>query len=328
MPCRRTQRKKHVPRRALSCDGGFTQTTHLGNKPPITSANTTLNLLIQLKNDGQAETTIQSHAHRLKRIAKFADINNPEAVKQYIANLDCTNTYKMIITKTYAKYCNFNQIQWTPPHYKPDQRNIQVPTKEKLEMIIANAGIKMATKLSLSMEGLRPVEVCNLKPKDIDHDQRLITPTTAKHGAGRTLKIPQTLNAMLQEHIIHNNIQPNQKLFNITSRTYSKMYRMTRNTLARKLHDPTLTKIRLYDFRHYFATALYKKTNNLLIVMNKLGHKDIKNTMIYTHLTDFTEDDYIVQSTNDRKEAEKLLQDGFDYQLTTPDEYMTFRKRK
>jgi integrase len=296
--------------------------------PTLILPNTTLNLLIQLKNDGQAETTIQSHAKRLKRIAKFADINNPETVKQYIANLDCTNTYKMILTKTYAKYCNFNQIQWTPPHYKPDERAIQVPTKEKLEMIIANAGKKMATKLSLSMEGLRPIEVCNLKPKDIDHEQRLITPTTAKHGAARTLKIPQTLNAMLQEHIIRHNIQPNQKLFDITSRTYSKMYRMTRNALAQKLHDPTLTKIRLYDFRHYFATALYKKTNNILIVMNKLGHKDIKNTMIYTHLTDFAEDDYITQSTNDRKQAETLLNDGFDYITTAPDGYMMFRKRK
>jgi len=296
--------------------------------PTLNLPNTTLNLLIQLKNDGQAETTIQSHAKRLKRIAKFADINNPETVKQYIANLDCTNTYKMILTKTYAKYCNFNQIQWNPPKYKPDERAIQVPTKEKLEMIIANSGKKMATKLSLSMEGLRPVEVCNLKPKDIDHEQRLITPTTAKHGAARTLKIPQTLNAMLQEHIIRHNIQPNQKLFDITSRTYSKMYRMTRNALAQKLHDPTLTKIRLYDFRHYFATALYKKTNNLLIVMNKLGHKDIKNTMIYTHLTDFAEDDYITQSTNDRKQAETLLNDGFDYIATAPDGYMMFRKRK
>ena len=296
--------------------------------PTLNLPNTTLNLLIQLKNDGQAETTIESHARRLKRIAQNADINNPETVKQYIANLACTNTYKMILTKTYAKYCNFNQIQWTPPHYKPDERAIQVPTKEKLEMIIANSGKKMATKLSLSMEGLRPVEVVNLKPKDIDHEQRLITPTTAKHGAGRTLKIPQTLNAMLQEHIIRHNIQQNEKLFDITSRTYSKMYRMTRNALAQKLHDPTLTKIRLYDFRHYFATALYKKTNNLLIVMNKLGHKDIKNTLIYTHLTDFAEDDYITESTTDRKQAEMLLNNGFDYIATSPDGYMMFRKRK
>jgi len=260
-------------------------------KPATSEPNTTLNLLIQLKNDGLAETTIETVSKRLRIIAQKADINNPEAVKQYIANLACTNTYRMLLTKTYAKYCNFNQIQWTPPHYKPDERAIQVPTREKLEMIIANAGKRMATKLSLSMEGLRPVEVCNLTPKDIDLEQRLITPTTAKHGAARTLKIPQTLNAMLQEHIIRHNIQQNEKLFDITSRTYSKMYRITRNALAKKLHDPTLTKIRLYDFRHYFATALYKKTNNILIVMNKLGHKDIKNTMIYTHLTDFADDD-------------------------------------
>jgi integrase len=298
-------------------------------KQPIQQTNTTLNLLIQLKNDGKAETTIESISKRLKIIAQNADMNNPETVKQYIANHTCSSTYKMLLTKTYAKYCKFNQIAWIEPHYKPDAKSIQVPTKEKLEMLIANSGKKMATKLRLSMEtGIRPVELCNLRAKDIDQEQRLITPTTAKHGAPRTLKISQNLNAMLQEHIIRNNIQANDKLFNITSRTYSKMYRNTRNALAQKLHDATLTKIRLYDFRHYFATALYKKTNLLLEVMNKLGHKDIKNTMIYTHLTNFAEDDYITQSTNDRKQAETLLKDGFDYIATAPDGYMMFRKRK
>jgi len=297
--------------------------------PPILTANTTLNLLIQLKNDGQAETTIETVSKRLKVISKQADLTNPEAVKQFIANHTCSNTYKMLLAKTYAKYCTFNQIQWNPPRYKPDERAIQVPTKEKLEMLIANAGKRMATKLQLSMEtGMRPIEICNLKVKDIDHEQRLITPTTAKHGAPRTLKISHNLSTMLQEHIIRNNLQMNDKMFDITSRTYSKMYRMTRNALALKLHDPTLTKVRLYDFRHYFATALYKKTNSLLIVMNQLGHKDIKNTMIYTHLINFAEDEYITESTTDRKQAEMLLSNGFDYVATSPDGYMMFRKRK
>ena len=282
-----------------------------------------------MKNNGKAETTIQSVSKKLRILASHADLNNPEAVKQYIANHPCSNTYRQMLTQAYNQYCKFNGIQWVAPHYKTDERNVKVPTKEKLEMIIANAGTRMAVKLRLSMEtGMRPTELVNLTVKDIDFEQRLVYPTTAKHGSARTLKISQSLNAMLQEYVIRNNIKPNDKLFNITSRTYSKMYRMTRNALAEKLHDPTLETIRLYDLRHYFASTLYKKTNNLLLVMTQMGHKDIKNTMIYTHLTNYADDEYVTQSTTDRKEGEKLLQDGFDYVTTAPDGYMMFRKRK
>jgi len=298
-------------------------------KQPIPQISTTLNLLIAMKNNGKAETTIQSVSKKLRILASHADLNNPEAVKQYIANHPCSNTYRQMLTQAYNQYCKFNGIQWVAPHYKTDERNVKVPTKEKLEMIIANAGTRMAVKLRLSMEtGMRPTELVNLTVKDIDFEQRLVYPTTAKHGSARTLKISQSLNAMLQEYVIRNNIKPNDKLFNITSRTYSKMYRMTRNALAEKLHDPTLETIRLYDLRHYFASTLYKKTNNLLLVMTQMGHKDIKNTMIYTHLTNYADDEYVTQSTTDRKEGEKLLQDGFDYVTTAPDGYMMFRKRK
>jgi integrase len=296
---------------------------------PMLETNTTPNLLLKMKNDGRAECTIFSTGKRLRIIAKnVADINNPEAVRSFIARHQCTDTYKQILATTYDSYCKFNGIQWNKPHYKGAERNIQVPTKEKLDLIIGHAHRVLSVKLQLSLRGLRPIEVVNLRVKDIDFTQRLITPTTAKHGKGRTLTISPELNAMLQEYCIRRNLKTNDKLFNITSRSYSKMFRMSRNNLADKLHDPTLKNIRLYDFRHYFATMLYKKTNNLLQVMQQLGHRDIKNTIIYTHLINIETDEYDVQATQDRKIGEQLLKDGWEYQYTTPDSYLTYRKRK
>lgn len=58
-------------------------------------------------------------------------------------------------------------------------------------MLIANAGHIMAIKLTVSKEtGLRPIELCNLKVKDVDLDQKIIYPETAKHGSARALKTP------------------------------------------------------------------------------------------------------------------------------------------
>ena len=62
--------------------------------------------------------------------------------------------------------------------------------------------------------------------------------------------------------------------------------------------------------------------------MNVLGHKNIKNTLVYTHLVDFKDEEYISQVAKTVKEAQEYVEDGFDYILTTPDDLMLFRKRK
>jgi len=72
----------------------------------------------------------------------------------------------------------------------------------------------------------------------------------------------------------------------------------------------------------------YHKTKDILHVMNVLGHKNIMNTLKYTQLIDIKHDDYISKATRSSQEAQQLIEDGFEYVCTTPDEIMLFRKRK
>ena len=72
----------------------------------------------------------------------------------------------------------------------------------------------------------------------------------------------------------------------------------------------------------------YHKTKDILHVKTVLGHKNIKNTLVYTHLIDFKADEYITKIAKDAEEACNLIESGFEYILTTPDELMVFRKRK
>ncbi len=195
-------------------------------------------------------------------------------------------------------------------------------------MLIANAGYKMATKLQLSLEtGIRPVELCNLKLKDVDLEQKLIYPTTAKHGSARILKISNKLKAMLTFYITKNSIKMSEKIFNITPRSYSKLFGHTRNALANKIKDQTIKQIRLYDFRHYFATMLYHKTRDILLVKQSLGHKQIENTLIYTQLINLNEDEWICKGATTKEEAIKLVEAGFEY-VTEIDNAKLFKKRK
>ena len=73
---------------------------------------------------------------------------------------------------------------------------------------------------------------------------------------------------------------------------------------------------------------LYAKCKNILLVQQRLGHKSIDNTMIYTQLINFESDEYHTGTATTTKEAENLVQAGFEYICTTTENIMLFRKRK
>jgi len=63
-------------------------------------------------------------------------------------------------------------------------------------------------------------------------------------------------------------------------------------------------------------------------LLNVLGHKNNKNTQIYTPLIAFESDEYNTGTATKTDEAEKLLQAGFEYACTTTENIMLSRKRK
>jgi hypothetical protein len=71
----------------------------------------------------------------------------------------------------------------------------------------------------------------------------------------------------------------------------------------------------------------YHKTKDILYVMRLLGHKNIKNTLIYTQLVTFEDDDYLCKAANTVKEATELIEAGYEY-VCDMDKIKLFRKRK
>ena len=71
----------------------------------------------------------------------------------------------------------------------------------------------------------------------------------------------------------------------------------------------------------------YYYTHRLLLVKELLGHKRIENTMKYTHLVKFRDDEFDVEIATNVDEAKELLKAGFDY-ITERDGIMLFRRPK
>ena len=158
-------------------------------------------------------------------------------------------------------------------------------------------------------------------------EKGIIYPETAKGGKARSLELKKPTLVMLKEYIADINPKINEGIFPHTRRM-SHVWCRVRNRTAKKLQEPQLKKFRLYDLRHYFATMLYRKTKLILLVKAKLGHKRIENTMIYTHLVNFSEEDEFNTATATTvKEACKLIEIGYEY-VTEMEGVKIFRKRK
>ena len=72
----------------------------------------------------------------------------------------------------------------------------------------------------------------------------------------------------------------------------------------------------------------YAKIRDILYVMKMLGHKSIKNTLIYTQLIKGTEEDeFICKIARTPKGMSQLIELGFKY-VCEQDGLKFFRKRK
>ncbi len=71
----------------------------------------------------------------------------------------------------------------------------------------------------------------------------------------------------------------------------------------------------------------YHKTKDILHVMQLLGHKEHRNTLVYTHLVNFETDDWICKVATTKEERSKLIESGFTFVAKEGEEWY-FRKRK
>jgi len=125
--------------------------------------------LFKLKNLGRAEGTIKATANRLKHLAKHCDLDDPEDVKNFIANKKCANSYKNEFVKVYDHYVKTNGLTWVKPKYRYERKLPRIPITEGIDKIIASASQKYATIFTLLKEtGIMAYELHNVTLRDID----------------------------------------------------------------------------------------------------------------------------------------------------------------
>jgi integrase/recombinase XerD len=278
-----------------------------------------------LKNRGLADDTLRNYSYRLKVLSKNVNLDSPQQVLNFIANLKGSNQYKESFVKAYTHYTRFYKINWNRPHYKIEPRLPNVPTSEVIKEFIARASRRYATVFKLLAEtGCMPKELHNVTLRDIDFDKGVLSVRGFKGHASRCFKLKQETLAMLKTYV---NLYGNKEPLFPNSKAMLKAWCRLRDLLADKLNDSKYKNVRLYDLRHYYATMLYHKTRDILFVKQQMGHRKIETTLVYTQLIDNNEPEYLSAVARTVQEASKLIESGYDY-VCDVDGFKLFRKLK
>jgi len=257
------------------------------------------------------------------------NLDDPEQVKLFIAtNEKWSSGHKSQAVYAYNTYAKMKSIQWTIPNYPKNETLPFVPTEKEIDALIDGTCKKISIVLqALKETGFRIGELWRCKWIDIDEEKSsLKCNQPEKHCKPREVRISAKLIARF-------NTLPrtNDYIFSKTRLGFTReQFDRQRNRLAVKLNNPRLKQIHFHTFRHYHATKLYNETKSLLEVMARLGHRNINSTMVYTRIVQFDEEsqNYHHAIAKDEKEAGELIDNGWTYILTTPQNIMMFRKRK
>jgi len=304
------------------------------NPISLKTEETIINTLLALRGDGITETTLRQINYKLRELARNTNIVDPEAVKGYIATAKNQTTGEPLAEETrnkfayaYDKYCEKQNIIWSKPFYKVEEKTPLIPTSENVNTIINNASKRYTVIFTILAEtGAEGHELEKVTQADIDAEQGLISIRGCKGHASGTYKLKTRTAEMLRIYL-HKN--PQEHPFP-TSEIMGDVWRQTRRRAATKLCKPELDKIILKSLRNYSGAQLYYKLPDPIAVMRHLRHKKLETTMHYIRgITTSGEEEFICKAAATPQEATALIEQGFQY---VTGEYndggKLFRKRK
>ncbi len=172
--------------------------------------------------------------------------------------------------------------------------------------------------------GLRLMECLRLRVKDIDFENHHILVFDGKGGDDRVTMLPDSIIATLRQHLenvnaIHRKdvakgfgsvympygldkkfptahkqwiwqyLFPASTLFTDPETGITRRHHIHETALQKEIRNATRIakvdkRVTPHTFRHSFATHLLQSGYDIRTVQELLGHKDVKTTMIYTHV--------------------------------------------
>jgi integrase/recombinase XerD len=162
-----------------------------------------------------------------------------------------------------------------------------IAPKDIKKLFDQTTNLKHNTMLKLCYGmGLRVSEITNLKIKDIDSSSMQVMIVRGKGKKDRYANLPESILHQLRQYFIE--YQPKIYLF---EGQYGGQYsiRSAQQVFKNALHRAKINKeVGIHSLRHSFATHLLDNGTDIRFIQELLGHKDIRTTLLYTHVSDTT----------------------------------------
>ncbi len=127
--------------------------------------------------------------------------------------------------------------------------------------------------------GMRRGELFSLKWPQVDLDNRKITVINTKNNESRVVPINQTLYRELKA------LSKAPKGEYVFYSRYGRPFKDAREGFGAAVKRAGIEDFRFHDLRHTFGSHLVMQGVSLRTVQQVMGHKDIKMTMRYSHLS-------------------------------------------
>lgn len=171
-----------------------------------------------------------------------------------------------------------------PRPKKPSLLPKAINAKDIKRLFEVTENLKHNTMLKLCYgAGLRVSEIVNLKITDIDSKNMQLFIEQAKGKKDRYVNLPESILEQLR--VYYKEYEPTEYLF---QGQYGGKYSIRS---AQKVFQDAMEKAKInkkvgiHGLRHSFATHLLEAGTDIRFIQELLGHKDIKTTLIYTHVS-------------------------------------------
>jgi site-specific recombinase XerD len=219
---------------------------------------------------------------------------NPDDIKNYLFH--CIYEQKITEASVHSRI-NAIKFYFEKVLFKKDFF-IEIPRPKKanqLPKVFAKSDVKKLFEVTTNLKhntmlklcyglGLRVSEIINLKISDIDSKNMQVFIERAKGKKDRYANLPETILEQLRAYFIE--YKPKIYLF---EGQYGGKYstRSAQQVFKTALERSKINKdLGIHSLRHSFATHLLEQGTDIRFIQELLGHKDIKTTLLYTHVSD------------------------------------------
>ena len=269
---------------------------------------------LQLRADGKAEGTVSTYLQAVKQFTDFhKDATSTNSITQNSVNqwLSQFNPRKGTLNlkkNVLRSFLGFIKTEYGLKKEikvvikdlpRPEPAYLTIPEQERLLQFVKGLGETSQFYVMLKLmlySGLRISEVTGLKFSDIEGST--LTLRQSKHGSVKRKHLKNEIARMLKVYINArrskyplNELPSGSEDFLFVTRYAGSFKSYTRQGINKVLKQfaknvGITKKVSPHILRHSFSVRFLNRGGSLRGLQTYLGHKDIKTTAIYTHVSD------------------------------------------